>query len=577
MSDTNQPDTQTPETPADQPATKVEVRRDSAPAVAPAAEQTPAEQPSAEPAANPEPTNPAQQPVVSDWHSGSGKKGRKWLKLLLALIVIAALAAGGWYLYQNHQNNAKRPLSAQSTDISKLRVGVVQADFGNLYPDMSASEYTFLFNAQMFEGLVRYENTNKIVPDLASTWTNPDDKTWLFTITPGVKFHDGHTLSAKDVKYSLDTVIANNSEIAQIFGDSIDTVTVVGENQVKITTKKPDPILLNKLVFLYIIDSNLPKGQEPSQAGTGPYMVKPGTKLAPNKVQMVAFNGYHGGVPKTKELEFGSTPSVADMVKDFKKGLYDIAGPVPSSDTNQNTHTFISSEPNVEYIGFNASKAGPQQNKLFREAVRYALNGKKIGEVATGNRVSAISQLIPPSIPGYNPSITPYKQDTAKAKQLLAQAGYPNGTTLRISNSDDSHATDEIVKELKAAGITVDVDHHSDFDEFIDYFNGGQTQAYSVNYTSDTLDGLDILSTALTSPNYSNPKLDDLLQQASNTNDPAKRLKLLQQAETVVDQDIPVVPLYSENDVWLMNKDYAIQQDMPSSLISVYFYKAHLK
>lgn len=562
----------------------------SAPAPTP-----PAPEPPAEPA--PEPTPPAAEPtpsqpeqptspppaspqVVVAHHGAGGGGGRRWLKILLILVLVALLAGAGWYVYQQQKDKTKKPAAtAHSKSIDKLRVGIVQADFGKLYPDMSASEYGYIVNSQMFEGLVRYEGTNKIAPDLASTWTNPDDKTWLFTITPGVKFHDGNTLTAKDVKYSLDKVIASGSDLAQIFGSTIDKVAVVSDSQVKITTKDPDPVLLNRLAFLYIIDSNLPAGKEPSQAGTGPYMIKLGTKPVSNSVQMVAFSGYHGGQPQTKALDFGSQPKESQMVADFNQGKYDIVGPVTAADADKaaNVFKFISSEPNVDYIGFNTVSPGPLQNPKVRQAIRYAVNGQAIGEAATGNKVSSISQVIPPAIPGYDPSITPYQQNTAKAKQLLAQAGYPKGLTLTVSNSDNSPGVDVLVKELQAAGITVKVDHHADFGEYIDFFSTGKAQAFTVNYASDTLDGLDVDSTVFSSANYSSPAFTKLLGQVAATTDPAQRLKLLQQGEKIIDQDVAVVPLYSEQDVWLMNRDYALKQDMPSSLISVYFYKAHQK
>lgn len=497
--------------------------------------------------------------------------------MLVWLIVLALIAAGGWYAYQKYvKKSPASSTTAQSKDIPLLKIGVLQAAYGKLYPDMSLNEYSYLTNSQIFEGLVRYENKSKLVPDLASTWTNPDSKTWLFTVKSGVKFHDGHTLAASDVKYSLDTLIASKSDIAQTFADTIASVDVVGSNQVKITTTDPDPALLNKLAWLYVIDANLPKGDEPSLAGTGPYEVKPGTTPTDSRVQMVAFNDYHGGKPKTQALDFGSGKDDASLVKAFQAHQYNIVGSMQASDAQKvsGAKEFVSSEPDVTFIAFNTIKPGPLNNKLVREAVRYAVNAAAIGK-ASGNQVTRLSQLIPESIPGYNPAITPYKQDIAKAKQLLAQAGYPNGVTIRFSTSADPAVANEIVNELKQAGITATVDRHDNFDEFINYIGSGQAEMYSIDYSSDTLDGLDIYTTTLNDPNYSNPKLTALLDQASTETNPAKRLKLLQDAAVIVDQDIPVVPLYSQSNLWLMDKPYVIQQDMPSSFISVYFYKVH--
>lgn len=516
---------------------------------------------------------PPNQPVVGP---GGGKK--RWLAWVLILAIIAALAAGGWWYYQRqHSKSSQSNAASQSKDVPLLKIGFLQPDFGELYPNMSVNDYSFSVNDQIFEGLVRYENKSKIVPDLASKWSNPDANTWVFTIKDGVKFHDGHTLTANDVKTSLDNVLASKSDLASTFADTIASVSVVNGNKVKITTTDPDPTLLNKLTFLYVIDANLPKGDEPSLAGTGPYEVKPGTKPTNTGIQLVAFDGYHNGRPTTRALSFGSEKDSSALLKAFGAHKYNIVGYAPLKDAKNypNAKHFTTIASDVDFIGFNTVKPGPLQNKLVREAIRYAVNAQDIGNVR-GGQVTTLSQLIPPSIPGYNPAIKPYKQDTAKAKQLLAQAGYPNGLTLRYSTSSGGpEATAEIASELKKAGITLTIDSHPDFDEFIDYFSSGKAEMFSVDYSSDTLDGLDIYTTTLQSSNYNNPKLNAIFDQAATTVDPAKRLKLLQDAAVLIDQDIPVVPLSTEEDLWLMDQNYAITQDLPSSYMPVYIYKVH--
>lgn len=534
------------------------------------------------PRAQPAETGPAQasQPPTPQVVTSNSGGGKRWPKRLLVIVLIAAVAAGGWFLYDKviKKTPADTTATGRQKTIPLIRVGSLQADYGKLYPDMAPNDYAFTTNAQMFEGLVRYEGKGNIVPDIASTWSNPDDKTWLFTIKKNIKFHDGHTLTANDVKYSLDTVRNSDSDLAQTFASTITAVDVTGADKVRIATSDPDPTLLNKLTFLYIIDANMPKNAEPSQAGTGPYEIKPGTTPSDQRVQMVAFNGYHGGRPKTQALDFGNEDSVDNLIKAFGNHKYDIVGFVPrdKAQAMKRTPQFSTTESDVDFIGFNTVKPGPVQNKLVREAIRYGLDAGAIGR-ARGTDVTSLSQLVPPSIPGYNPAIAVYKRDIDKSKELLTQAGYPNGLTLRYSVSTDTpEMNEEVVKEMKQIGITLTIDQHPDFDEFISYFSKGQAELFSVDYTSDTLDALDIYQTTLQSANYDNPKLTDLLNQAGMTVDPAKRLKLLQQAAVIIDQDVAVVPLTTEKDHWLMAQKYTIQQDMPSAYLPVYFYKVHL-
>lgn len=559
--DQSPPDTETGQNPSGEP---VEVTDNSSPISAQPADTS----------GNPRPEQ--FKPVVVD-HSG-GKRG---LKLLILLIIIALLAGGGWYAYRQHQDSRKaaQTASVKNKDIPLLRIGIQSATYGGVYPDMSVNDYGISVNSQMFEGLVRYEDKSKIVPDLASTWTNPNDSTWIFTIKSGIKFHDGHTMAASDVKASLEKIMATDSDFSQTFASTIASVSLVGKDQVKITTKSPDPTLLNKLAFLYVVDANLPKGTEPSQAGTGPYEIKPGTKPTDKDYQMVAFDGYHFGRPTTRALTFGNQNDNANLIKAFNAGQYDIVGTIaPDAVKNlKNAKLFEVSEADTTFIGFNMVAAGPLQNKQVREAIRYAVNTEAIAK-ANDEVITPASQLIPPSIPGYNPAISPYKTNIAKAKQLLTQAGYPSGLTIRFSISDaDTKEAAEIAAELKQVGITVTIDKHEDFDEFINYFSSGKAEMFTIAYASDTLDGLDVYNTTLSADNYNNPKVTSLLDQANMAVNPATRLKLLQQVSTIVDQDAAVVPFGSTSDLWVMNKDYAIRQNTPTGYIPVYFYTVHLK
>ncbi len=513
--------------------------------------------------------------VVVSHHNGGGR-GRRGLKIVAWAVILVLVAGLCWFAYKYTQKKPAAPATAKSKDISLLKIAMNRADYGKIYPDMSLSEFSYLVNDQMFEGLVRYEDKSKIVPELASDWTNPDRNTWVFTIKSGIKFHDGHTLTAKDVKYSLDSIKTGGSDLAQTFDDTIVSVEVTGSNKVKITTTRPDPVLLNKLASLFIIDADLPKGDEPSQAGTGPYRIKPGTTPTSNHIQMVAFNAYHGGKPQTHALDFSTADGTKALTKGLKDGKYNIIGPVsPSIAKEANASEFVASEANVEYVGLNTVKAGPLQKKQVRQALRYALDPLAIAMAADNTEPTALSQLIPQSIPGYNPAIKSYGQDVAKAKQLLKQAGYPDGITLTLSTANGKKQTDEITNELKKAGITLKVDQYTDFDKFINHFVNGNAETYIVDYSSDTLDGLDIYNSTIPPFYYSNPKLADLLDQAGTETDPAKRLKILQEVAVIVDQDVPVVPLYSENDIWLMDQNYVLHQDLPSAYISVYFSKVH--
>lgn len=527
-----------------------------------------------------EPTAPAedpgyQVPVTSPQQPQSKKK---WLKWLITLIAVVVLVVGGWLIYKQLTKDDSVASTAQNKNIERLSVGISAADYGELYPNMAPNSYSYLVNGQMFEGLVRYEEKSKIVPLLATDWTNPDNTTWVFNLKENVQFHNGNTMTAEDVKYSIETIKSSESDFAGIFTDTIESVEAISDNQVQIKTASPDPALLNRLTFLYVIDSNAPEGSEASMAGTGPYHVRPGSETTKTNVDMIAFEDYHGPAPTTKAVNFGTEETTQDLLAAFREGKYNIVGnmPVDEAENAEGAHRFISSEPDVAFIGLNSVAPGPLQDKSVREAVRYAVDPIKLAE-AEGDKATPLSQLIPNSIPGHNNAVPTYERDVEKAKELLAQAGYEDGVTLNFYHVANTELADELKKQLKEANITLEVHAMGDFDQFINQFNNGRAEMYYVIYASDILDGLDVYNTLLSPANYSNSELTEVLEQADAATNPADRLKLLQEAAVMIDQDVAVVPLSMQDGIWLMDRDYDMVQDLPSSFLSVYFSKVQLK
>lgn len=527
------------------------------------------------------PDQPAtSEPAPQSSVDNKNPKKKPWLKVLIALIALALIAAAAWYfLIRDNDNSQSNQATEQSKDVDQLNIGMVLPDYDAIYPNISApTSFGNLVNAQMFEGLVRYENKSKIVPLLATDWTNPDDKTWVFSIKSGVKYHDGNEVEPKDVKYSIDTIIESESDFAETFTSTIDSVEVLEDGKVQIKTTAPDPSLLNKLAVLYVIDDEAPKDGDLSAAGTGPFQIKSGTTPTKTEVQMVAYDDYHGERPTTREVSFGSEENDKELVEAFNEGKYDIIGSVPiaTADAATDATQFVTSEPEVAFLGLNTVKSGPLSEKGVREAIRYAVDPVKLGE-AQGDKVTPISQLVPESIPGYNPAIPVYQRDVEKAKELLSEAGYPDGVDIRFTHSSGEDFSNELVSQLKEAGINLEVDFRTDFNDFIDFFLSGNAEMYYVVYASDTLDGLDIYQTTLPPPNYDSTALNELLDEAGATVDPADRLRILQDAAAVVNDDVPVVPLSTRDSIWLMDQDYQITQDMPSSFLSAYLYKVQFK
>jgi peptide/nickel transport system substrate-binding protein len=514
------------------------------------------------------------EPVVAK--EPKTKKTKNLIILLVLIILLIIVAIAGFFI---HKHNKDQSGTSGEKTVQHITLGIYQGDLGTtFYPNPVPLAGTSLMYSQIFDGLVQYENQNQIVPDLASGWVTPNSTTWLFTLKSGVKFHDGHALTPADVVYSLNLMkklSTGNNSYAQEFATTLKTIQAVGTNQVKITTTVPDPVLLNKLSFLYIVDHDLPKGENPTMAATGAYELKPGTKLTDTNVQLVAFNSFHGGPVLTKSLTIDDIKANSStFVNGLKNHEYNIIGEARNADMHAlNTYAFTEQDDTVSFIGMNTTHA-PLNNILVREAIRYAINPVTL--LPTQN-VTPIGQLIPPSILGYNPNITPVGQNIAKAKQLLAQAGYSKGLSLTMADVTGNAADPYIISQLKQVGITVTITGSPTIDGVVNSYLNGTGELSDLSYGSDTLDGADVLGSIMVPANYPNPKLYALIKQATTTIDPPTRIKILQQAETIISQNAAIEPLSYNENLYLMDKPYVLHQDLPALYTSVYFYKVHLK
>jgi peptide/nickel transport system substrate-binding protein len=528
---------------------------------------TTTETPPQTPVETPEPTPRPGEVVTSN---------RKRSKLWLLLVILFLVAGGvGAYLMLNKPESPEQA-AAVNHDIAVLRYGTDANPLNVFYPNSSNKSHQIEINNQIFEGLVKYENLTQIAPAVATGWSNPDTSTWIFEIRPNLKFHNGRTVTAAAVKDSLDYIL-NHPELENAAAATIKSISTVGSDKVKIVTDGPDPVLLNKLAALYIFDTTAKQLGDPT-TGTGPYTLKPGTTPSATKFELVADDNYYGGHIATRELQFVSQP-IEQLIKSYQDGKIDIIGqnlekePLTKLKDYQNINN-----PNtyVYYLGLNSAKAGsPLAKREVRQAISLALDRSKIVKISGGE---VINQLIPPTIPGYNPNITVPKQDVTKAKSLLATAGYPNGFTLELTHTQVREALiSQITTQLSTVGIKIKPNVSANDDNFYDTALGGKTDIFYIAYSSDYLDGADVLSSTLNSPNYNNQKLFDEIDALATEIDGSIRLKTLQKLSKQAADDYAMIPLFAPAQSSVVRSNFNLKIDTPNTLTGIYFYKVSQK
>ena len=509
------------------------------------------------------------------------KKDKKPLVIILLILLLVAFigAATWWFIVKKPAKTTQTTMAVQKHDISKIRFGTSGGDINIFYPSGEGFSPDLELNTQVFEGLVQYsQNGIKIAPLLASSWTNPDSTTWIFKLKQGVKFHSGRIMTAKDVVYSLTNL--KDNYYWQTYGATIREAKALDDYTVQIKTNGTDPLLLNRLTALYIVDSQS-TAKNDAINGTGPYIVKPGTTPKPEETDLVAFDSYHDGHVYTREVQLKSFGTDDDVAAAYKKGEIDIAEtnfakakltPFVSANSELFSDQLLlvyELQPNLN------QKGSPLQNLKVRQALTYAIDQAKFIQ-AEGVDGKPASQLVPQAVTGYDPTITFPKRDVSKAKQLLAEAGYPNGVTLTMAYVEGYHddAMAELVKDVRDAGITLELNPASP-DTYGDDIVSGKYQMFFLGNSSVLNDLSDVVTENFQGSNYDNPEVDSLLKQADQTLDGATRLKILQQISRKLSDDVAAIPFYTLSANWIVPKNLVFERNVSGGNFGVLYSKVY--
>jgi peptide/nickel transport system substrate-binding protein len=378
--------------------------------------------------------------------------------------------------------------------------------------------------------------------------------------------------------YSL-KLAAADEDLSTSYAATIKDVRALDNYKVEVTTKQTDPFFLNRLSFLKVLDAKKPTVADGSN-GTGPYQVKTGTTPSDSTIELTAFDGYHGGHVYTRALKYVVEDDEAALSRDLAAGKIQFAGEFssakPANVTAADYTTWTIDDPAVTYLPLNSVATGPLQKLPVREALRDSIDVPLLIK-DLGIDAQPASQLMTKTIPGYNESLKVPKQDIPKAKTLLASAGYPNGVTLTLTaQTSNLKVAEEVAKQAKAAGFTINIKEEPSFGTFIDALIAGKTEMATISYSSDVFDGSDVFAQVLQQTgNYKSATLDSYLTQADATLDQADRLSILQKTSKYVYDDVAAIPLFNRQRTWLTAPNYHLQFDTHTATPGVYFWQAY--
>jgi peptide/nickel transport system substrate-binding protein len=460
-------------------------------------------------------------------------------------------------------------------------------DQDTMDPHMHFQRVGILMNINMYDSLLHKNTKLEYEPSLATMWKALNDTTWEFKLRRGVKFHNGDPFSAEDVKFSFDRVLDPNTKSPQ-YGNirGIKEVKIIDPDTVHLITDKPFPLLLERVVFFPIIPKKhfekvgAQAFAESAPVGTGPYKFVEWKR--DQYLKMERFTEHWRGPAPTKNLIIRVIPETSTQVAELKTGGVDIVrnlAPDLIPDLKAHSNTYVSTAPilRTHYVMLDMREA-PFTKKEVRQAANYAIDRQAIIDKLMGGLGRAVPTVINPMAFGYDPTVEGYGYDPKKAKELLKQAGYPNGVdiTLHIGTSEafGRQLAEAITEMLTEVGLRTNLKIWDPGPAYNKFFQGEgkATNGFigSWGYYS-TFDADAILHPLYhTEPGgwvgkwYTRvPGLDELIDEARSTLDKEKRLVTYAKIQRLIKEEAPSIFLYHQHDMLGMNKrvEYAARGD----------------
>ncbi len=436
-----------------------------------------------------------------------------------------------------------------------------------------------------FEAMIAFDEKLDLVPALATSWKRTGDTTWEFELRRDVKFSDGTPLTANDVVVSFERapVVPNSPASLSLFTRSIKQVSAIDPHKVRIETKYPDPLLPTMVPEILIIPAKLKDATTAdynagkSMIGTGPFAFESYT--AGDRLTMKRNDHYWGPRPDWAKVTLRFITNDASRVAALLSGDVNLIENVPPDlvdRVKKAGFNIVQSKPVLPvYVGFDVGRdvtpdvsavnpapgadTNPLRDKRVRQALSYGIDRKAISERIQQGTTTPAGQLLLDDLFGASPNVKPLPYDPAKAKALLAEAGYKNGLNVTIHGPNDRLANDSrVVQSIAQMWNRIGVNAKAEVMPWSVYFPKAGKREFSIWLLSSG--SISEMATALNSVvvthdpkngkgvnnrgRYSNAKLDDLVNTAFLTLDDHKRRELLQKASELFADEQPVMPLY---------------------------------
>ena len=511
---------------------------------------------------------------------------------------------------QSSSSGSAAPTGSLGADCTGTTINIgTNADANNINPILAVDLDGRFRTDLVFDPLVQVDPVKlTAVPALADSWTvSSDQKTYTFKLHPGVKFSDGTPLTAKDVAFTVMQILnpkytgpfqkdwsrlVGSDDVVAGKATSLSGLKVIDDATISMTLKEPYAGFLTVIARqLKTLPSHLLANGEAldpaskfslNPVGSGPYKFVSWNKGTAFKVQ--ANDSYWGGAPCMKSITQTIIPDTNTLTAALQSGDIDASIIPPPSAlktlAGDNQLTIDQLPPlTAEGLYFNMRKEPWKSNAKLRQAIAYALDMSTFSKQFLATTDPKQASFYSSASWAYDSSLKLPTFDVAKAKQMLADAGYSNGgVTITIAtNSGNAFRAQEqtyVQEALKAIGITVKLTSN-DWATFIGGVGKGDFDVAALNGGDNagvpdptSLDTTYVTGGATNYSGYTNSKVDSLLAQAGQTNDEATRKGLYQQVQAQLAQDLPFLPTFWRPNVLVVKKS---MKNVSPSVIGAYW------
>lgn len=445
-------------------------------------------------------------------------------------------------------------------------VMIIESTPANLDPRVGVDAQSERIYKLIFDALVRRTDRFTLEPSLAERWEIPDPRTYIFHLRRGVRFHDGRPLTARDVKYTFDSVLDGSLVTAKASTFRfVEKIEAPDDHTVVFRLKEPFATLLWNVSdgAIGIVPAGSGRDFNRLPIGSGPFKF---VSLTPDSEVVIERNPeYWGGAPPIPRVRFAAVPDTTTRALELRKGAADVASNALTADMvlalQRETQLGVQQAPGTiyNYLAFNLRDPILQDVRV-RQALAYAIDREPLIHHLWRDMARPAASVLPAQHWAYSDDVKKYPHDPAAANRLLDEAGYRRGIdgvrfrlTMKTSTEETTRLLAAVLQQqLRAVGIALDI-RTFEFATFFSDVIKGSFQLYALRWIGGNEDPdmfEHVFHSASVPPrranrsHYANPRVDWLIDAARVETDQAKRAALYKEVQQILAEELPYIHLW---------------------------------